>query len=139
MSLRVLVPAAVVCGLLLGMMVATATAQEAVDTKKLAQERKGAARDAYQSAWEEFQPFDLSKGDGETVYRWSRRWMEAERGLATTQAERAAAVQGHFERMKKLEEAVQGYARGTIPFRQLAATRFYRAEAQGWVAQAKNK
>ena len=86
MSLRVLVPAAVACGLLPGVGVATATAQEAVGAKQLAEERKAAVRDAYQAAWEEFRPFDLSKGDGEPVYRWSCRWMEAERDLAATRA-----------------------------------------------------
>jgi hypothetical protein len=139
MSLRVLVAAVVVCGLLLGVKVAMATAEKAVDTKELAKERRGAARDAYEFAWDEFKPFDLSKGDGEKVYRWSRRWMEAERDLATTKAERVAALQGHLERMKKLEEEVQGYARGTIPFQQLAATKFFRAEAETWLAEAQGK
>jgi hypothetical protein len=65
--------------------------------------------------------------------------MEAARVLATTKAERVAALQGHFQRMKKLEEEVQAYARGTIPFQQLAATKFYRAEAETWLAEAKDK
>jgi hypothetical protein len=95
-----------------------------------------AARDAYQFAWDEFKPFDLSKGEGEKVYRWSRRWMEAERDLASTKAARVAAFQGHFQRMKKLEEEVRGYTGSTIPFQQLAATKFYRAEAEAWLAGA---
>jgi hypothetical protein len=138
-SLRVLFSAAAICGLLLGVRVGMAGSERAVDTRQLTKERMGAARDAYQLAWNEFRPFDLSKGDGEKVYRWSRRWMEAERELANTKAERAAALQAHFERMKKLEEEVQAYARGTIPFQQLAATRFYRAEAEGWLGEAKSK
>jgi hypothetical protein len=64
--------------------------------------------------------------------RWSRRWMDAERELAKSTAERVAALRGHFERMNKLEEEVQMYARGTIPIQQLAATKFYRAEAELW-------
>jgi hypothetical protein len=107
------------------------------DTRALTKEQLSAARAAYELAWEEFKPFDLSKGDGEKVYRWSRRWMEAERGLATTRAGRVAAYRGHFGRMKKLEEQVQAYARGTIPIQQLAATQFYRAQAQAWLAEQK--
>jgi phosphoserine phosphatase len=139
MSLRVLLSAAAVFGLLLGVGVGMASSEKAVDTRELTKERMEAARDAYQFAWDEFKPFDLSKGDGEKVYRWSRRWMEAECDLATTKAERVAALQGHFERTKKLEEEVQAYTGSTIPFQQLAATKFYRAEAETWLAEAKDK
>jgi hypothetical protein len=139
MSLRIFLLATVSCALLLGVRVGSADPEKAVNTKDLTKERAGAARDVYQLAWNDFKPFDLSKGDGEKVYRWSRRWMEAERDLANTKAERAAVLQGHFDRMKKLEEEVQAYARSTIPLQQLAATKFYRAEAEGWLAEAKDK
>lgn len=59
--------------------------------------------------------------------------MEAEREAAKSPAERVAALQKHVERMTKLEQEVQAYLGGTIPFRQLAATRFYRAEAELWL------
>jgi hypothetical protein len=139
MSLRILLSVVVASGLLLGVKVAGAAGDKAVETKKLAKKRVDSARNAYEPAWAEFKPFDLSKGDGENVYCWSRRWMESERDIATTKAERVAALQGHFERMKKLEEEVNGYSRGTIPVQQLAATRFYRAEAEGWLAEEKAK
>ena len=79
--------------------------------------------------------------EGENVYRWSRRWMESARAVANTKAERLAALQGHFERMKNLEGEVQDYAatRSTIPVGQLAATRFFRAEAELWLAEEKAK
>ena len=118
---------------LLGATGSEATGQKSVSTRKLAEERVSAARNAYEAVWARFKPFDLSKGDGEDVYRWSRRWMEAERKMAKSEAERVAAVQGHADRMKKLEQEVQMYARGTIPFQQLAAAQFYRAEAELWL------
>jgi hypothetical protein len=136
---RILLFALVVGGALLGPMAAGPTEDKTVSAEKHAEERLDAARNAYESVWTKFKPFDLSKGDGEDVYRWSRRWMEAERDLTTTKAERVAALQGHSQRMKKLEEEVQAYARGTIPFQQLAATKFYRAEAETWLAEAKDK
>ncbi len=115
------------------------TGEKTVRTKKLAEERLSSARNAYEAAWAKFKPFDLSKGDGEIVYRWSRRWLESERDLTKSKAEWEAALQGHIERMKKLELEVQRYARGTIPFQQLAATQFYRAEAEVWLLEEKAK
>jgi hypothetical protein len=126
-------------GVLLGIRAAEPTSEKTERTQKLAEERGRAARHAYEAVWEKFKPFDLSKGDGEDVYRWSRRWMEAEREVAKSKAERVAALQGHFERMKKLEQEVQMYARGTIPFQQLAATQFYRAEAELWLLAERAK
>jgi hypothetical protein len=120
----------VVVGALFGATAAGPTGDKAVSAKKPGEERLSAARNAYEVVWSKFKPFDLSKGDGEDVYRWSRRWMESERDMAKSKAERVAALQSHFERMKKLEQEVQMYARGTIPIQQLAATQFYRAEAE---------
>lgn len=130
MFLRVLFSAAVVGVLLLGVHLAVATGEKALDSEDLAKERMEAARRAYQFAWDEFKPFDLSKGDEEKVYRWSRRWMEAERDLASTKAERMAALQGHIDRMKKLEVEVSTINGSTIPFQHITATNFYRAEAE---------
>lgn len=138
MSWRILLSAVVACGLL-GPKAAVAAEGKAADREGLAKERLRAARHAYEVVWARFKPFDLSKGDGEDVYRWSRRWMESERDFATTKAGRVAAVRGHVERMKKLEQEVRMYARGTIPFRQLAATQFYRAEAELWLLAERAK
>jgi hypothetical protein len=124
-------------GVLLGVRAPERTKEKTVSTQKLAEERLNAAQNAYDAVWAKFKPFDLAKGDGEDVYRWSRRWMEAEREMAKSKAERLTALQGHFERMKKLEQEVQMYARGTIPFQQLAATQFYRAEAALWLLAEK--
>lgn len=133
MSWRLPLVVLVAGGVLLDIRATESTGKKTERTQKLVEERSRAARHAYEAVWAKFQPFDLSKGDGEDVYRWSRRWMEAERERATSAAERVAAARGHFERMKKLEQEVQGYARGTIPFQQLACTQFYRAEAELWL------
>jgi len=119
--------------------VETAIREKPFDAKKVAKEKLHASNNAYEIAWAQFKPFDLSKGDGEKVYRWSRRWMEAQRDMATNKIENLAAIKAHFDRMRRLEEEVQNYARGTIPFQQMEATRFYRAEAEAWLAEEKSK
>ena len=99
-----------------------------------------AARNVYELAWHEFKPFDLTKGDGEDVYRWSRRWMEWERDLAATKAERVAAAEKHLDRMKALETEIRNYGaiHSTIPMKQMQAAAFYRAEAELWLAKEKS-
>jgi hypothetical protein len=139
MSWRAALMVAALCGLLVDVRVSIAGPPTGAGTEELTRQRMGAARDAYQFAWDAFKPFDLSKGDGEAAYRWSRRWMEAERDLASTEAGRVAALRGHLERMRGLEDEVRGYIGSTIPLPQLAATRFYRAEAETWLAEAKAK
>jgi hypothetical protein len=136
MSRRILLSVVVVCVLLVAK-AAVAVGAEELSQPKPARERLEAARNAYNESWQRFKPFTLAKGDGENVYRWSRRWMEAERDVATTRAERVAAVERHLERMKELEQEVHNYGRihSTIPILEMAATTFYRAEAKTWLAE----
>src|SRR4051812_14756505 len=129
MSWRLPLAVLAVGGVLLGAKAAPSGRDKPVDSKLLAEQALAACH-AYETVWEKFTPFDLKKGDGEDVYRWSRRWLEAERDQAKAPAERRAALQKHVERMKKLENEVQQYQRGTIPILQLGTTRFYRAEAE---------
>jgi hypothetical protein len=140
MPWRILPPVAVAC-ILLGAKACVATGGGAAGKQEPTKERLEAARHAYNESWRRFKPFDLSKGDGENVYRWSRRWMEAERAVATTQAQRAAAVERHLERMKKLEREVHDYGliHSTIPVLGMAATTFYRAEAETWLSEENAK
>jgi hypothetical protein len=118
-----------------------ATGAETAGKQKPAEVRLEAAHHAYDESWRRFKPFDLSKGDGENVYRWSRRWMEAERDLATTKEQRVAAAKRHFERMKQLEQEVHNYGllHSTTPILEMAATKFYRAEAETWRAEENAK
>jgi hypothetical protein len=74
----------------------------------------------------------------ETLYLWSRRWMEAEQETNDKKEDRAAAAQAHLERMKKLEDLVKklhdvGALAGADP----AAAEFYRLEAERLVLLAK--
>src|SRR5262245_53567552 len=48
---------------------------------------------------------DDDRGDPEVAYRWSCRWLEAERALSDTAEKRIAALQAHLERVRKIAEA----------------------------------
>lgn len=59
-----------------------------------------------QSAKSEPSDGPLSAEKAEEFYRWSRRWMEAERDRATSKDERIAAIEAHLERMREQEQAI---------------------------------
>jgi hypothetical protein len=78
--------------------------------------------------------------DGEKLYWWSRRWMEAQQDLSEKKVDRVAAVQGHLDRMKKMEDVVRElYRNKFVSVVEMTAQEFYRLEAEGWLARAKAK
>src|SRR4051794_35503439 len=68
--------------------------------ERLLKAKVDAARKTYEVVWrnnrEGFIPF------AELVYRWSRRWLEAELDLRDKKDARVAAYQAHSERMQEL-------------------------------------
>jgi hypothetical protein len=75
--------------------------------------------------------------DTDDRYAWSRRWMEAERECAAGDAGRRAAADAHLARMKRLLDVAQKRLdAGMISATEAAATRYYVAEAEQWVAEA---
>ena len=75
--------------------------------------------------------------DTDDRYTWSRRWMEAERECAADHAGRRAAADAHLARMKRLLDVAQKRLdAGMISATEAAATRYYVAEAEQWVAEA---
>jgi RNA polymerase sigma factor (sigma-70 family) len=79
--------------------------------------------------------FDIAAED---VYRWSRRWLEAQMDLAVNKEERMAALRDHLGRMKDLEKVMTAAARaGQRREADAAAGRYYRAQAELWLARAK--
>jgi hypothetical protein len=63
--------------------------------------RLAAARKAFDKVWGQYR---RGLRDEEQVYRWSVRWLEAERAVAAKQAGRMTALEGHLRRMKELEK-----------------------------------
>lgn len=76
----------------------------------------------------------------EMVYRWSRRWLEAEREYNNKPAARVAAYRDHLERMRDLEKITRERFRARfIQIEEVTATEFYKVEAQIWLAEAEPK
>lgn len=86
--------------------------------------------------------YDVGTAMMSEVYVWSRRWLDAERAMATSDAEDISAVRAHRERMKQLMLKVRAlYITGTKggEMEKFFATKFYVAEADAWVSEAKNQ
>lgn len=74
----------------------------------------------------------------DAVYRWSRRWMEAELALCSGQAERLAVVEAHLGRMKAVQQiTLERTARGQAGIDSYLGSENYRAEAEFRTAEAK--
>lgn len=136
--------------------------------KALLRSRVQAAQRAYEVIWHYYQ---VGKHDEETVYRWSLRWLDAQRRASDRKADQVAALKEHLHRMKELEKQapnrpiiandlrnvhggldnplkkvdllvtkdgkVSGMEGSTRPDDEsVAVTRFFRVEAEIWLAQA---
>jgi len=78
--------------------------------------------------------------DAEAVYRWSRRWLEAERDLGDKKADPVVLLKAHRDRMKTLREtAVTRYRAGQGTQAEALGAEFYLAEAELWLLQAAAK
>jgi hypothetical protein len=81
---------------------------------------------------------DGGMGSAEACYRWSRRWLEAQLGLAHKEPERGAAYRDHLTRMKELEQRAKAlWQVGKLRPADLPAASFYRTEAELWLTQPK--
>ena len=124
--------------LVAGAAAAVAAPPDAKVSPELLQARLGAAQDAYALAEALYR--QQGKGEPEAIYRWSHRWLTAQQALAGTKAERTAAAEAHLDRMKRLEAAAKALVKVgmTSPLDERAA-RYYVAEAEVWLAQAKSE
>jgi hypothetical protein len=102
---------------------------------RFAKDRAAAARKTYEVLWSNYREgFRISH---DTLYRWSRRWLEAERDLSKKPADQAAALLAHRNRMGDLERLIRNVRRvGQATVDDLSAAEFYKAEAEYWVLQA---
>jgi hypothetical protein len=113
-------------------------ANDARESSKVSRLRKGkveAARETYQVIWKNYK--DGLVPAVEFPYRWSRRWLEAERELTDGKAEQIAACKAHLERMREMERIERELRRSRLnPVNELTAAEFYRTEAEIWLVQA---
>jgi hypothetical protein len=123
--------------LVVGTAAAVAAPPDPKVSSELFQARVDAAKEAYLLAEALYRQ---GMGEPETIYRWSHRWLTAQQTLAGTKAERTAAAEAHLARMKKLEEVAKATVRvGTACPLDGRAAKFYVAEAEVWLAQAKSE
>jgi hypothetical protein len=112
-------------------------AAPAATLSKLAIQRRDAARKTFEVTWANYRDRRASE---ETVYRWSLRWLEAERQLCEKPADHAAAYRSHAERMLELDRLigkVQRARQATID--EVNASEYYRVESEIWLLQAEEK
>jgi hypothetical protein len=129
----------IILGILLGMAATSLLgADHASQSSKLSRLRKTkveAARQTYQVVWQNYK--DGLVPAVEFPYRWSRRWLEAERAVTDGKAEQVAACKGHFERMREMERIERELRRSRVnTVNELTAAEYYRVEAEIWLAQA---
>jgi hypothetical protein len=104
---------------------------------RLAKQLRDAARTTYETTWTNYRE---GRVPGELVYRWSRRWLKAERQLSDKPADQLAAFQAHRDRMQKLEALVERVHRaGQTTVDEVSAAEYYRVEADLWLAQARER
>lgn len=109
-------------------------APEAAPTKR-AKAKADAARRTYEVVWKNCKEGFIPVA--ELVYRWSRRWLEADLDLSDKKADRVAAYRAHRQRMGELARITHDRYRNRInTIEEVTATEFYNAEADVWIEQA---
>jgi hypothetical protein len=112
-----------------------ATAQE---PQALLRQRLDAVRRAYKESYDLYR--EGRTRDVDRIYRWSKRWLEAEREVTTTQSEQIAALEGHWRRMKQLEDLMRNLSKaGVTAVVELAAVEYYRLDAEVALSKARVK
>ena len=78
-------------------------------------------------------------GKPEDVYRWSIRWLQAERDLSSTETDHLTALEAHLSRMTDLEKDIGSLANEISPEATKLEVQWYVLEARLLLAQAKPK
>jgi hypothetical protein len=103
----------------------------------LARARYQAALEQYELIWTYFQQ---NRTDSFQVYYWSRLVLDSGRDMGETPADRIAALKNHLARMQKMEDLIKRIRRlGFGLSSDVGATRYYRLEAEYWLAEATEK
>ena len=129
--------ALLVGGMSVGYVRAEPMPEPATALSKLAKQRRDSARRTYEIHWEYYRDNRTAE---ELVYRWSLRWLEAERQVSEEPADQIAAYDGHLERMRELDRLVTKLRSSrVVTIDVVSAVEFYRVEAEVWLLQAKKE
>ena len=150
MSLQRLIVAAccVVVGILSAALDSRSTALTGADQNQPVTKAKSAAA-LLQAAKEVYLGYKKQMDGGQPVrvgdhfeflYRWSRRWLEAELAIDSAKNKQIAAYAAHLERMKGLETKRQNELKeGQAVKFEVAVPEFFRIEAEQWLTEAKER
>jgi hypothetical protein len=130
---------ATVSGLILvALLRAPAQQAPAKVSDKLLRTKIEAARKTYDVFWKDYKEGLIPVV--EVVYRWSRRWLEAELELSEKKADQVSAYQAHLNRMLDLARVAHDrYRVRTNTIEEVTSTEYYIAEAEAWIELARNK
>jgi hypothetical protein len=120
-----------------GFLRAGGDAEQAKLISKLRKAKLEAARQTYKVTWQNYK--DGLAPPVELPYRWSCRWLQAQREMSGQKAEQIAAFQAHWERMREMERIERELRRSRLnPINEVTAAEYYRTEAEIWLAQTKD-
>jgi hypothetical protein len=112
-----------------------AAPNEGASNTTLADARLDAARSSYKETMQLYK--EGRTRDVDRIYLWSQRWLDAQRALSNKKTDQQSAFDGHWKRMRQLEELVNSrFKAGVAAQVELPAVRFYRIEAEIWLSQA---
>jgi hypothetical protein len=128
----------VVLGILLAALaIAPAPEEKAVPPSPLAEARYKAAVKQFEEVWTFYRQ---SRTESFPVYYWSRLVLDSQRDLSDKPADRIAALEGHRDRMLRLETLVKKVRRLGFGFStDIGATAYYRLEADYWLEREKSR
>jgi hypothetical protein len=113
-------------------------AQEPQGLQRLAEERLDAARRAYKETYDLYR--EGRTRDVDRIFLWSQRWLDAEREVSTKKPAQVLALEGHWKRMKQIEDLIRGrYRAGVAAPIELPAVEYYRLDAEITWLRAKGK
>src|SRR5580693_4458321 len=101
----------------------------------LLQARHRAAQKQFEETWVYYKQ---ARTDSFPVYVWSHFVLQTQFDLSDKKPDQIAALEGHLDRMKKLEELLKKVRRlGFGQKIEVGAVEYYRIEAEYWLAHAK--
>jgi hypothetical protein len=116
---------------LVGLLLAAAPSAEPSKVESLGNARLEAAVKQYDETWAYYQQARI---DSYQVYVWSRIVLDCRREMSAKAADRLAALEEHFARMKKLESLILRVRRlGFGRSYDVGAAEYYRLEAEHWL------
>ncbi len=128
---------AVILGLVLAAGVKPVDSEASKATVRLAKGRLEAARKTYQVSWKNYRQRHAT---ADFLYLWSVRWLEAEKLVNAQSTEQLAALRGHLERMRQLEQLITELHRARqATVDEISAAEYYRTEAELWLLQTKER